>query len=147
MDLLKEFLLSVPLKADDSGTEILIVRYSYQDIELRNSGVFYWYAFWDISYLFKTIGLLFILSFIVLIFSFVSFVVSIVLRFMYKQKIDMMYGALGIFIIAAWLITDSNLFPFVFGVYHVNGLLSFMFCLMIPLPLIIYLSSIQRGQI
>ena len=142
----KRFLFSVPLKANDSDTEILIVRYSYQDIELGTPDFYIGTRFGILDYLFKTIGLLFILSFIVLIFSFVSFVVSIVLRFMYKQKIDMMYGALGIFIIAAWLITDSNLFPFVLGVNHVNGLMSFMLCLMIPLGLIIYLSSILRGR-
>ena len=57
----------------------------------------------------------------------------------------MMYGALGIVIIAAWLITDSYLFQFVFGMDHVGGLLNFTFCNMIPLSLGAYLTSLQRG--
>ncbi len=142
----KRFLLEVPLKGSDSGEEIVIVRKSTQDIDRGIPEVIVGTRSGATSYLFKKIGLLFILSFIVLIFSFVSFVVSIVLRLMYRQRIDMLYGALGIFIIAAWIITDSNLFPFVFGVYHVNGLLSFMLCLMIPLGLVVYLSSIQNGR-
>ena len=89
------------------------------------------------NHLFGKYGLTFILSVIVLIFALVSFIVSIVLRLLYKQRIEMLFGALGIFTIAAWVITDSYLFPFVFGVYHVNGLLSFMLCLMIPLGLVI----------
>ena len=142
----KRFIISVPLSDADSGAEISMIRYSIQDIDRGTPRVIISTRSGFISYLARTIGLLFILSFIVLIFSFVSFVVSIVLRLMYKQRIDMLYGALGIFIIAAWLITDSNLFPFILGAYHVNGILSFMLCLTIPLGLIIYLSSILRGR-
>ena len=136
----KRFLMSVPLNKEDSGAEITIIRTSPEDIDRGIPEFFISTRSGALSYLFKMVGPLFILSFIVLIFSFVSFIVSIVLRMMYKLRIDMMYGALGIFIIAAWIITDSSVFPFIFGVYHVNGLLSFMFCLMIPLPLILYLS-------
>lgn len=142
----KRFLMSVPLNKEDSGAEITIIRTSPEDIDRGIPEFFISTRSGALSYLFKMVGPLFILSFIVLIFSFVSFIVSIVLRMMYKLRIDMMYGALGIFIIAAWIITDSSVFPFIFGVYHVNGLLSFMFCLMIPLPLILYLSSIQRWR-
>ena len=142
----KRFLMYVPLKEADSGAETVIIRKSPQDIDRGIPEVFISTRSGAMNYLFKTVGLLFILSFIVLIFAFVSFVVSIVLRVMYKQRIDMMYGALGIFIIAAWLITDSSLFPFVFGVYHVNGFLSFTLCLMIPLALIIYIASLHKGR-
>ncbi len=142
----KRFLMSVPLNEADSGAVLMIVRHSDQDIDRGAPELIIGTHSAVVGYLFRSVGLVFILSVIVLIFSFVSFVVSIVLRLMYKQRIDMTYGALGIFIIAAWLITDSPLFPFVFGVYHVNGLLSFMLCLMIPLGLIIYLYSILRGR-
>ncbi len=143
---LARFMMSVPIKEADAGAEIVIVRHSFQDIDRGLPEVIIGTRSGMISHLVKSIGPMFILSFIVLIFSFVSFVVSIVLRLVYKQRIDMLYGALGIFIIAAWLITDSNLFQFILGVYHVDGLLSFMLCLMIPLGLIIYFSSIQRGR-
>ncbi len=143
---LKRFLMSVPLNEEDSGAEITIDRRSTQDIDRGIPEVFISTRSGAICYLFKAVGPLFVLAFIVLIFSFVSFIVSLVLRLLYRHRIDMTYGALGIFSIAAWIITDSSLFPFVIGVYHVNGLLSFIFCLMIPLPLIIYLSSIQRWR-
>lgn len=85
----KRFLMYVPLKEADSGTETVIIRKSPQDIDR---------------------------------------------------------GIPEVFIIAAWLITDSSLFPFIFGVYHVNGFLSFTLCLMIPLALIIYIASLHKGR-
>ena len=142
----RRFYVMVPLKREDSGSDIIIVRHSVADIDREVPEVFIGTPSASFDYLFDKMGHMFVLSFIVLIFSFVSFVVSIVLRLMFRTKIDMMYGALSIFVIAAWLITDSMLFPFVFGVYHVNGMISFMLCLTIPLPLIEYLTSIQRER-
>ncbi len=142
----KRFLIPVPLKESDSGTEITVVRCSVQEVDKEAPEFFVATRYGALSYLFKTVGPLFVLSLIVLIFSFVCFVISIVLRLWYKQRIDLTYGALGIFIIAAWLISDSFLFPFAFGVNHLNGLLSFTFCLMMPLSLGVYLSAIQRGR-
>ncbi|SEF85918.1 Signal transduction histidine kinase [Eubacterium ruminantium] len=141
-----KFLFSVPLTENDSGAEVIVVRKELQEIDKDIPEFFIGTRFGALSHLFRTVGLSFILSFIILIFSFVALVVSVVLRLWYKQRIDMTYGALGIFIISAWLITDSYLFPIVFGVYFVNGLLTFMFCLMIPLVLLVYLSAIQRGR-
>ena len=142
----RRFYVMVPLKREDSGSDIIIVRHSVADIDREVPEIFIGTPSASFDYLFDKMGHMFVLSFIVLIFSFVSFVVSIVLRLMFRTKIDMMYGALSIFVIAAWLITDSMLFPFVFGVYHVNGMISFMLCLTIPLPLIEYLTSIQRER-
>lgn len=142
----KRFLMSVPLEKEDSGAEIVIVRQTPQDIDTDVPEIFISTRYGAVSRMLRTGGMAFILSFIVLIFSFAAFIVSIVLSILYRQRIDMLYGALGIFVIACWLITDSQLFPFIFGVYHVNGLLSFLFCLIIPLPLIVFISSIQRGR-
>ena len=139
-------LMYVPLSESDAGENITVYRIAPQAIDKKIPDFYISTRSGAISHLLKTSGLAFILSFIVLVFSFVTFIVSIVLRFSFKQKIDMLYGALGIFSISAWLFTESYLFPFLFGVYHVNGLLSYMFCLIMPLPLGVYLSSIQRAR-
>ena len=142
----RRFLMSVALNEADSGKEIMIVRPITPDVDQEVPNFFVGTRFGALSYLLRTSGIQFVLAFIVLIFSFVAFVVSIVLSIMYRQRIDMMYGALAIFSIASWLITDSSLFCFIFRVYHVDGLLSFIFCLMMPLPLAIFMTSIQRGR-
>ncbi len=141
----KRFLFAVPLTEEDAGSDILILRENVQDIDKELVEVFIGNSSEALHHLLKIDGMPFILSFIILIFAFVAFVVSIVLRVLYRQRINMMYGALGIFIIAAWLITDSYLFQFVFGMDHVGGLLNFTFCNMIPLSLGAYLTSLQRG--
>ncbi|MCR4927697.1 MAG: response regulator [Lachnospiraceae bacterium] len=141
----KRFLFMVPLKEEDAGCDVLILRKNVQNIDKELSEFFIGDPTEAFDHLLKTGGASFILSLIILIFAFVAFVVSIVLRVLYRQRINMLYGALGIFIIAAWLITDSYLFQFVFGMNHVGGLLNFMFCNMIPLSLGAYLTSLQRG--
>nr|MCR5624860.1 response regulator [Lachnospiraceae bacterium] len=142
----KRFIMSVPLTESDSGAEIVIERKTVLDYDRNIPEIFISTRAGGVSYLLKVNGVSVVLSFIVLIFSFVSFVVSIGLRIIMKQRIDMMYGALGIFTIAAWLITDSFLAQFIFGTNHINGFLSFMFCLIIPLGLAVYLFTIQRGR-
>lgn len=143
---IKRFYMSVPLNASDSGAEVKIAGMSaVKDTQIVPES-FVSTRYGGLAYLMHNYGLSFLLAAIILIFSIVVFIVSIVLRLCYKMKIDMMYGALGIFIISSWIITDSYLFPFVFGVFHVNGIMNYMLCLMIPFALAIYLNSLQRGR-
>ena len=143
---LKRFIMSVPLMAEDSGGELVIERKAVQKIDKEINEMFIATRYSALGHFLKSNGSSFLLSFIIMIFSFVAFVVSIVLRVMYKQKIDMTYGALGIFLIAAWLISDSYLFPIIIGADHVGGLMNFFFCLMMPLALGAYLFAVQRGR-
>ncbi|MCR4717472.1 MAG: response regulator [Lachnospiraceae bacterium] len=142
----KRFLMSVPLEEADSYAEIVIKRIAVLEFDKNIPEVLISTRSGAIHYLLRTGGVSVVLSFIVLIFAFVSFLVSIALRIIMKQRIDMMYGSLGIFSIAAWLITDSFIVQFIFGVNHVNGLLSFIYCLIIPLGLALYLFNIQGGR-
>ncbi len=142
----KRFIFSVPLREEDAGAEVLVVRKNLQKVDVETPEFYVGTRSAMLSYLLKTSGLIFVLSFIIMIFSLVAVVVSIVLQIMYKQRIDMLYGALGIFSIAAWMLSDSFLFEFVFGINYVGGFLNFMFSSMIPFGLIIYLSSLQKNR-
>ncbi|MBR4344901.1 MAG: response regulator [Lachnospiraceae bacterium] len=141
--LVTKFYMTVPLKESDAGAEVKMVRpLALKDEELvpetfigTRSAAF--------SYMLHNGGLSFFLAAIVLIFSIVVIIVSVVLKLWYKIKINMLYGALGILITASWLITDSFVCPFVFRVYYVHGLLNYMFGLMIPFALALYLNAIQ----
>ena len=142
----KSFYVMVPLKKSDSGTEIKMVRLAEKSDGQIVSETFISTRFGAFGHMMRNDGLSFIQAFVVLIFSFVVLIVSVVLRFLYKMKISMTYGALGIFIIASWLLTDSPVFPFVFGVYYVNGVLNYLLCLMIPFAPAIYLNAVQGGR-
>lgn len=142
----KRFYLMVPLQESDSGAQVTVVRYSTLKRDQVVSETFISTRFGAFNYLLEDGGLSLFLASIILIFSIVVFIVSVVLRFWYKLKIDMMYGALGISIIASWIITDSYLLPFFSGVYHVSGVLNYILCLMMPCAPAVYLNSVQCGR-
>ena len=73
-------------------------------------------------------------------------IMGIILRLWKKQTIDMLYAAWGIFIVACWLIAVSQITPFVTRVYFVDGVMGFLFCLMMPFSLLIYIDSIQKKR-
>ena len=138
--------MMVPLNEADSGSEVKIVISATISDDQIVPETFISTRYGEFSYLMRKGGFSFFLASIVLIFSIVVIIVSIILRFWYKLKIDMMYGALGIFVIASWIVTDSYLFPYIFNSNYVNGILNYTLCMMIPLTLTIYLNAVQCGR-
>lgn len=142
----KRFYILVPLYGSDAGKEVRMIR----ENTVRNGMIvpetFVATFGGCYDYMLVNFGLTFILAVIIFVLSVVVYVVSIAMSHWYKRKINMMYGALGIMIVAAWLITDSLMFPFVFGKYHLDGVINYMLCLMIPLGPVIYLNAIQHGR-
>ncbi|HBE09432.1 MAG TPA: hypothetical protein DCY81_02680, partial [Lachnospiraceae bacterium] len=142
----KRFYMMVPLYASDAGKQVRLVREATikfgqivpETFISTLGGIYY--------YLMQNFGLSFMLSGIVLIFSIVVFFIGVFMLIRYKQKIDMMYGAVGIFIISAWIVTNSYMCPIVFGNYHVDGIVNYMLCLTIPFGPALYLNSIQGGR-
>ncbi len=142
----KRFYMLVPVSQADSGKEIKIVRlgtyrrgYVYQDTFVVGSkGVF--------PVLMSRYGLSMILALILMIFALVIVIISITMRLLYRHPIEMLYGALGIFVIAGWIITNSYLFPFVYGHYHLDGVINYLLCLMLPFSLVFYLNALQQGR-
>ncbi len=144
--IVKRFYFVTPLKSTDSGAPVKVIRtsttrrgYVYQDAFVASRvGV---YAYLMIRY-----GLAFVLAFILTVFSLILAIVSLVMRLVYKQKIAMLYGSLGIFVVSAWIVTNSYLYPFVFGHYHIDGIANYILCLLMPFNLIFYLDSLQNGR-
>ena len=142
----KRFYMMVPLYESDAGKQVRLVREAtikfgqiVPETYISTLGGIYYY-------LMQNFGLSFMLSGIVLIFSIVVFFIGVFMLIRYKQKIDMMYGAVGIFIISAWIVTNSYMCPIVFGNYHVDGIVNYMLCLTIPFGPALYLNSIQGGR-
>ncbi|MBR3525575.1 MAG: response regulator [Lachnospiraceae bacterium] len=142
----KRFYMLTPLYPSDSGAKITFVR-----VDTTRGGVLYQNTVVAsytglYSYLMSRYGLSFMLAMILLIFSLVTVVVSIVMRFLYRRPIEMLYGGMAILVISAWLITNSYLYPFVYGHYHIDGILNYLFCLMMPFNLAFYLNGLQHGR-
>ncbi|MCR4595681.1 MAG: response regulator [Lachnospiraceae bacterium] len=142
----KRFYFLTPVYPSDSGAEIRMERigttrrgFIYQDTFVAGS-------FGLDRYLMREYGLEFMLSEIVMIFSLVIVIISIVMRLFYKHRIEVLYGAMSILVLSGWLITNSYLFPFIYGHYHVDGVMNYMLCLMIPFNLVFYLDALQHGR-
>ena len=142
----KRFYFLVPLSGDDAGAELRIERESttkrgqiVPETFVSTLGGIY-------SYMMGKYGLSFMLAEVILIFAVVAFIISIVLKVVYKQQIKMVFGVIGIIVISIWVLTNSLLFPFVFGQYHIDGVLNYMACLMIPFGPGLYLNAIQNGR-
>ncbi|MBE5864061.1 MAG: response regulator [Lachnospiraceae bacterium] len=142
----KRFHVMVPLNASDAGTEVKMMISPGKNSDQIVPETFISTRYGAFSYLMRREGLSFFLAAIVLMFSLVAFIVSLVLRYWYRMKLDMTYGSLGIFVIACWILTDSSLFPYIFGMEYINGTINYMLCFMIPFAPAIYLNSVQRGR-
>lgn len=142
----KRFYMMAPLYASDAGGEVRMVRFSTarrpeivpETVITTKYGVY--------SYLMKEFGLTFWLSNVLLIFSSVVILVGIGMFIWYRQHIEMLSAALGIFVCASWLTTNSYLYPFIFNHYHIDGIVNYMLCLMMPFGFLFYLDSIRHGR-
>ncbi|MCR4762855.1 MAG: response regulator [Lachnospiraceae bacterium] len=142
----KRFYMRVPLDESDSGAEIRIVRNSgsrsgfvYQNTFVADSSAFF-------NFMISRYGLSALLEIILLVFAAVIVIISVVMMLLYRRRIEMLYGAMSILVIAGWLITNSYLYPFLFGHYHVDGVMNYMLCLMMPFSLVFYLDALQHGR-
>ena len=142
----KRYYILVPLYSSDAGKEVKMIRESTVKKGLIVPEAFVSTFGGCYDYMLVHYGLTFILSVVIFVFSIVVIAVSVAMSHWYKRKINMLYGAMGIMIISAWLITDSFLFPFVFGKYHLDGVMNYMLCLLIPLGPVLYLNAIQHGR-
>ena len=142
----KRFYMVVPLMAEDSGAPVQIVRhntsrsgYLYQDTFVTTgSGL--------LPYLMTNYGLTFMLAEILFLFAMVIVVASVIMSLIYRRRIEMLYGALSIMIIAAWIISNSYLCPFIYGHFHIDGIINYYCSMMMPYNLIFYLDSLQHGR-
>ena len=140
------FYMTVPLEPSDAGSTLSIVKTSSR---LRPQLVFDAYIS-DMagvySQLMSDYGLSLCLSLIMLILSVVVVLISIFMRIWYRREIEMLYASSGIMVISAWLVTNSYLYPFLFGHYHIYGIVNYMLCLIMPIGILKYLDSIQEGR-
>ena len=143
---LKEFYVIIPLEEEDAGAELKLVRgrteWNPQIVPVTVvstiSGVY--------NYLLGKYGIPFALEIMLFVAALLVTIVGVVLRIWNKHKIDMLYGALGVLNVACWLLAVSQLTPFVTRIYYVDGLMGFLFCMMMPFALLIYIDSIQHNR-
>ncbi len=143
---LKEFYIVIPLDYDDANGELEIFRGKTdwnpivvpETFVSSGTGVF--------RYVWQKHGMPFAMAVVLFVAAIFVTIIGVVLRIWKRQNIDMLYAALGILDVACWLLSVSQITPFITGIHFVDGIMGFLFCMMMPFGLLIYLDSIQRGR-
>ena len=143
---LKEFYITVPLKMSDAGAELRIERSKTDWNPLVCPETFVSSAEGVYIYMINKYGASFTMALILFVAALIVTIIGVVLRIMKKHTIDMLYGALGILDVACWLLSVSQLTPFFTRIYFVDGIMGFLFSMLMPFALLIYINSIQKER-
>ena len=142
----KNFYMLTPVNHADSGRELKIFK---GKIDRGNKVIPETFiAGRDGLYevLMQKYGVSFVASAILLFISSLVLIVGIGMRISYKHSISMQYAALGSCVTALWLISNSYLYPFAFGHYHIDGIVNYLACMLLPFGFLLYIDSIQKGR-
>ncbi len=143
---MKEFYVTVPLSIYDEGAVVTIVRSPTDWNPVVVPETFVTTAEGVYEYAVHKHGLPFALAAILFVASFIVTLIGLVYRIWKRETIEVMYAAVGILDVACWLIAVSQITPLITRIYFVDGLMGYLFCLMMPFGLLIYLDSIQKGR-
>ena len=98
------------------------------------------------QYLMEVYGGVFVMYLVLLAVSVLVIVGGIILRIWLKSPIGMMYAGFAVLITTAWMVSDSYLYPFVFGHFYIDGTISYLLCMLIPMPFFIYMDTLQKKR-
>ena len=87
-----------------------------------------------------------LLSFFLLTLSIFCIVMCIILQFVYKKSMPLVYLAWTIFFCALWMISENAFRQVIFRNISVLSGATYWSLMLIPFPLIIYINDIQKGR-
>ena len=82
--------------------------------------------------------------FILAVASLFIIAIGLILRVVHKQPMTYISLGIAVFIGSCWLIFDNINFQIIFGKDTIDGVLSFLFIMLIPFPLIYYMNTVQK---
>lgn len=109
---LKEFYITVPLNATDSGAVIKIVRYKTDWNPVVVPETFVTSTEGMYEYMLKKYGLSFAMETVLFVSALIVTLIGFVIRIWKRQTVSMLYAALGVLDVACWLIAVSQITPF-----------------------------------
>ncbi len=143
---MKEFYVTIPLSEDDAGGTLKIIRGKIDWNPFVVSETFVTTDFGFYNYMVRNYGLSFALSAVLFVASLLATLIGIIMRIRQKRTISMLYGALGVLDVACWLLSVSQFTPYVTKINFVDGFMSYMFCMLMPFALLIYINFIQKQR-
>ena len=87
-----------------------------------------------------------VVAFLTLILGLISIAGSVALRLCYKRQIELEFLGWGVVLAAMWIITNSVFRQLLFPNLSTVADLTFIYIILIPIPILIYMSRVQRGR-
>ena len=138
--------LIVPIAGEDAGKELTITRVRgntekrvYPTTLFGTPKEIYWYMM-------DVYVPSFVMYLVLLAISFLIVMAGVILAIRLHRSISMLYAGFAVLITTAWMISDSFLYPLVFKHYYIDGVISYLLCMLIPMPFLIYMNGLQHGR-
>lgn len=93
-----------------------------------------------------TYGPEFILAFILLLLGAFGVVISLIFRFCYHQKVALEYLGWALLLAGLWLTANTEIRQFFFSNISVLNETAFIIVMLLPLPFLLFMDSVQEGR-
>ena len=133
----------IDLDAEDSGKSIVIYRHSEEDGNGYFRNVYIGDSLGIVAFYLAKDGPAFLASFVLILVTGTAFIASIIYYIIFKKRVKLQYLLLAECMTACWYMMDSELFQFVFGIYYVEGVLSYVVMLLMFIPYMLYLDLLM----
>lgn len=136
----------VKINAEDAGKTLTFT----SETASSYSGIFYTIyqgsqmAIW--THYFMIYGSEMVVALIVLILSAIVIIASMFLQHVYKRNIELEYLGWGVAFAGIWIITNSVFRQLIFPNMSVVNDMAFYMVMLLPIPFLIYINSIQKGR-
>ena len=135
-----------PLYEEDAGKYLTLESYTESTYNGTMYNVFlgdqmgFWMKF------VRIMGFDLVIAMTALLLGVICMCASIIFGFILHQKTTLPYLSLGIVLASVWLVANSNLRQVIFPTISVINDMTFSMLLLLPLPFLIYMDSVQRGR-
>ena len=136
----------VQLDPSCSGKQVTIRHYRGSSVNCRAATVYLGTVSDLYRVMFRKEGAPFIAGLLILCLSLIILIFGLAVQYRTKQSAGIVTISIAVAMSAGWIVTDSYFYPFIFGHNHIDGLMSYFLCMLLPCPYILYVSSLQKGR-
>ncbi len=142
----KGIIFEVRLDKNDAGKTLRMVR---REPNVKNGNMSYALignSYGIFSYFFKLFGVRFTAAIILFALSLITAGVGVYIGRKYDGGPDLIVLSAGVMLVSVWSICDSHLFQYFFNTDYIDGVMGFMFAMVMPYPFMYYLDRMQHHR-
>lgn len=135
-----------PLRPEDAGKK---AEYRFIDTHVDNTaidGTCIGDSLGIYEYFVNKSSVYFSICLILIVFSVLTIFFSVILQIITTKPLGLLTMAVSVLMATIWLTLDNESFQLLFNVIYIDGTLSYMFCLLIPSPFLIFLNELQNHR-